>query len=339
MPSDISIRREFNISGGALLLGIIGRLVAEKGHFFCLDAFKKVLDSLPGAILLIVGDGPMRNDIEAKIREMHLEGSVIMAGHRNDVAKILASLDISLLTSFCEGTPVVIMEAMFIGKPIIATTVGGIPEMIVDDESGILVPPGNVKALADAIVVLACDKELAKRLGETACKRAEKRFTLELMIENITKLYNSFIESKLVEPTQAEKMIYASCNICGSNRYQEICDIQISPFLAQSKLVKCSVCSFFYANPRLDKKEEEEYYIKYYHEIEEESSPGYWCERRIGTFKKSLSIINKFIKNGRLIDLGCGKGYFMELAKNQGWEARGVEISDTAVDHARRDLG
>lgn len=196
-PSDISIRQEFNIPEEAPLFGLIGRFVAEKGHLFCLEAFKKVLDSLPGAILLIVGDGPLRNDIESKIKEMCLGRNVIMTGHREDIAKILASLDISLHTSFCEGTPIAIMEAMFAGKAIIATAVGGIPEMIVDGESGILIPSGNSKALANAITALSRDKELARRIGEAAHKRAMERFTLEMMIENITKLYNDFIESKI----------------------------------------------------------------------------------------------------------------------------------------------
>ena len=128
---------------------------------------------------------------------------------------------------------------------------------------------------------------------------------------------------------------FAPCNICGSGEYREICGITISPFSAPSKLVKCKRCGFFYANPRHKKEVEEDYYRRRYHEDQQE---GYWYKGRLDVFKRSLREMSKFVKKGRLIDVGCGRGYFMDLARSDGWEVNGVEISESAACHAGQTL-
>ena len=120
-----------------------------------------------------------------------------MVGHRDDVPQILASLDISLHTSIWEGMPIAIIEAMLMSKAIIATKVGGIPELIEDGVTGILLAPYDREALARSIIKLINDKALAKRMGELARQYARERFTRKTMIENILKLYDSFIALKL----------------------------------------------------------------------------------------------------------------------------------------------
>ncbi|MBL7197571.1 MAG: glycosyltransferase family 4 protein [Candidatus Omnitrophica bacterium] len=199
-------RRELNIPKDAVLIGNITRLAPEKGHIFCLEAFKMVVNRFPRAKLLIVGDGISRQDIETKIKELDLESSVIMTGHRTDVADMLANLDISLHTSIWEGTPIAIIEAMLSGKAIIATKVGGIPELIEDGVTGILITPYDKEELLEAITTLINDKILAKKIGEAARQYAKEKFSLELMIKNITSLYNSFIESK-------NKFVFSEKNI------------------------------------------------------------------------------------------------------------------------------
>lgn len=194
-----SKRKELKIPDDAILIGNINRLVPEKGHFFCLEAFRMVLDRLPRVLLLIVGDGLLRKEIEAKINELDLNDNVIMIGHRDDVASILSGLDISLHTSIWEGTPLAIIEAMLMGKAIIATNVGGVPELIEDGVTGILVAPYDKDALAEAIIKLINNKALAKRIGEAASKRAKEKFTLKLMLEKISNLYMSFVDSKLLK--------------------------------------------------------------------------------------------------------------------------------------------
>lgn len=128
------------------------------------------------------------------------------------------------------------------------------------------------------------------------------------------------------------KIEYASCNICGSSKYEEICDIKIGPMAVPSKLVRCKECSLFYANPRPGVEAGEDFYRSQYHEFQKDEI---LYEVRIDIFKRYLQIINRFFpKRGKLIDVGCSMGYFMDLARTDGWEVKGVEISDYAVQHA-----
>lgn len=131
-------------------------------------------------------------------------------------------------------------------------------------------------------------------------------------------------------------MVYASCDICGSGKYREVIRVEISPLLVPSWLVRCAGCGFFYANPRLNREAEEDYYTGRYHEDQKE---GYWYDGRIDVFRRSLSRMHKFLKNGRMVDVGCGMGYFMDLARKHGWETKGVDISTYAAGHANEKLG
>ncbi len=191
-----SKRRELGISDDAILIGSVARLAPEKGHIFCLEAFRMLADKFPKVILLVVGGGPLRRDVEAKIDGLGLNNNVVMTGHRGDVLEIFASLDISLHTSMWEGLPRTIIEAMFMGKPIIATKVGGIPELIEDGITGILIQPNDKEALVSAVATLINDKSLAKRFGDTARVHAKEKFGLGTMIKNMTDLYSALIKSK-----------------------------------------------------------------------------------------------------------------------------------------------
>ena len=193
----LSKRKEFNIPEDVMLIGNIARLVSQKGHLFCLEGFRIVVNKFPKTKLLIVGDGVLRPAIESKINELNLKDNVIMAGCRYDIPEILASLDISLHTSIWEGAPIAIIEAMLARKAIIATDVGGIPELIENGITGILVPPNDRMALAEAIIKLINDRPRREEMGKKACQYAKEKFTLELMVENTTKLYNSYIELKI----------------------------------------------------------------------------------------------------------------------------------------------
>jgi glycosyltransferase involved in cell wall biosynthesis len=190
-------RRELNISNDTVVLGNVARLVSEKGHIFCLESFKIVSDVLPKAVLIFGGEGPLRNAIENKIKELDLNDRVIMIGHRNDIPEIINCLDVVLLTSAWEGAPMAIIEAMLMGKAIIATNVGGVPELIKDGKTGILVSYGDRGVLSEAIIRLAKDRFLAERLGEAARNFAKERFEINTMIRKITNLYNDLISLKI----------------------------------------------------------------------------------------------------------------------------------------------
>lgn len=190
-------RKELDIPEGALLLANIGRLVPEKGHLFCLNALKQVLGEIHNVMLLIVGEGRLKGDIERKIVELGLQRNVILTGFREDIPEILSIVDISLHTSLWEGTPLTIVEAMSSGRAVIATAVGGIPEMISDGVNGILVRPQDTDELAKWIIRLSKDRELLANLGREAKEYTRIRFNPKHAIEEINNLYDAFLKRKV----------------------------------------------------------------------------------------------------------------------------------------------
>jgi glycosyltransferase involved in cell wall biosynthesis len=188
------IRNEFNIEGRTLLIGAIGRLVWQKGFEHLVQAMPKVLNKLPQTKVLIVGKGPLRNDLEVLTRKLKIEKHIIFANFRKDVKEILSAIDILVIPSLLEGFPMITLEAMAMAKPIIATRIDGIKEQIVDEISGILIPPRDPDAIAEAIVRLTTDKELAQILESEGRRRVENEFTVEKMVSETEKVYQSLYE-------------------------------------------------------------------------------------------------------------------------------------------------
>jgi glycosyltransferase involved in cell wall biosynthesis len=154
----------------------VGRLKAPKDFLTLVRA----CSSLSGGSFeaLIVGEGPDRPEVEAEIRKLELEGTVRLTGERFDVPELLTDSDVFVLSSRSEGLPVAVLEAMAAGIPVVASNVGGVAELVVDGETGILVPPGDVEALGAALRRLVVDPELRRRLGAAGRARAEARFDL-----------------------------------------------------------------------------------------------------------------------------------------------------------------
>ena len=128
---------------------------------------------------MIVGDGPERARLEAEIRRLGLEGAVVLAGDRDDVAAMLARADVFVLSSTSEGLPLSILEAMAAGLPVVASSVGGVPEAVEDGETGLLVPPRDPVRLAAALERLLVDPALRRRLGSNGRERVRQHFGLE----------------------------------------------------------------------------------------------------------------------------------------------------------------
>jgi glycosyltransferase involved in cell wall biosynthesis len=154
----------------------VGRLKAPKDFLTLIRA----LAALPNHAFeaMIVGDGPERDAVEAEIRRLELQGPVRLAGERSDVPELLAESDVFVLSSRSEGLPVSVLEAMAAELPVVATDVGGLAELVVDGETGILVPPGDEAALTEALGRLVEDRDLRRRLGTAGRARAESSFDL-----------------------------------------------------------------------------------------------------------------------------------------------------------------
>jgi glycosyltransferase involved in cell wall biosynthesis len=171
------------------VIGAVARLVPVKGLHHLIDAAPIVLRHCPRARFLLVGEGEMRTALEARARARGLQAHILFAGYREDVASVIAGTDLVVLPSINEGMGRVLVMAMALGKPIVASRVGGVAELLGEGEAGILVPPGDPAALAEAITTLLRDTQRARALGDAGRRRAP-RYSAEAMLEALAKLYH-----------------------------------------------------------------------------------------------------------------------------------------------------
>lgn len=182
-------RQEFGIEEEARVAIIVARLFPEKNHRLLLRAFSEVARRVTGARLLIVGDGVERDSIRSEMERLGLQDSVEMLGVRRDVARLLAASDVFVLSSDREGLPIAVLEAMAAGKPVVATGVGDLPLVVRDGETGRVVPDGDAKAMAEAVIEVLSDEKQSREMGERARCLVAEEFSLKAMIERHAQLY------------------------------------------------------------------------------------------------------------------------------------------------------
>jgi glycosyltransferase involved in cell wall biosynthesis len=185
------IREEFNIPEDSIVIGTVSRLVEFKGHIFLMKAFAELLKSYPGLRLLIIGDGPLKEDLISKSKQLQIDQKTIFTGARNDISGILSAMDIFAQPSMDfggESFPVSILEAMSIGLPIIASNVGDIGKMI-GDTNGVLTIPENVDEIVGGLNSLLNTKDVIKKYGENSRQIFLKNFTISKMIDEMEELY------------------------------------------------------------------------------------------------------------------------------------------------------
>jgi glycosyltransferase involved in cell wall biosynthesis len=185
-----TLREEYGMDADAEIVGVVGRLELEKGHPTLLEAWPLVLAEMPCAYLVIVGEGSRQEALHQIAREQGVERHVIFTGRRDDIPAITAALDVAVLPSYREAQGLTILEAMALGRPVVASNVGGIPEMIEDGVTGLLVPPHDPPALASAIVRLLGDHQLADMLGRAGHDQVHERFCIQLMVNAVQALYD-----------------------------------------------------------------------------------------------------------------------------------------------------
>lgn len=196
-PSTIANKREeVGLSSSRKVIGIVANFYVTKGLRYFIQAAARVREVFPEARFVIVGDGERRRELEVLTAQLSLNSSVLFLGQRNDVPELLPLFDVFVLSSVKEGFPFALLEAMAAARPIVATTVGGIPEVIKDGESGLLVPPRDPEALAQAIVTLLSDGDKAQRMGLAARERVLTHFTLERMLSETEQLYQQLLVKK-----------------------------------------------------------------------------------------------------------------------------------------------
>ena len=173
------------------LVGVLARLQPEKGVATFLKAGAHVAKVVPQACFIVVGDGPLRTELEVLVRRLCMEQNVRFLGFRSDPRALIELLEVLVVPSLTEGAPLVVLEAMAAGVPIVASAVGGIPDQIRHEGEGLLVPPGDPAALGDAVLKLLSNPGLARRMGASVCRKATTVFSHAKMVARTENVYRA----------------------------------------------------------------------------------------------------------------------------------------------------
>jgi glycosyltransferase involved in cell wall biosynthesis len=195
-----TLPEDYGLEPGSQIVGVIARLEPEKGHPTLLEAWPAVLRAVPDAYLLIIGEGSRREALESLVRDLRIAHRVVFTGRRDDVPEVTAALDVAVLPSYREAQGLSILEAMALSRPVVASNVGGIPEMIDDGVTGLLVPPHDAEALSAAIVRLLRDHPFADTIARAGHDLVHERFCVELMVSAIQTIYDE--GARAVRPSE-----------------------------------------------------------------------------------------------------------------------------------------
>ena len=188
-----SLRDQWNIPQDVPLIGAVGRMVWQKGLKYLIQAIPAIQQVNPEARFLLVGEGPLRLDLESLAHRLNVHDSIVFTGFRSDIEQILSTINILVVPSLLEGFPMITLEAMAMAKPIVATQIEGIAEQISDGQEGILIPPRNSGELAGAVLRIIENEELGAKLGVASRKKIERFFSVEKMVAETEKVYNSLL--------------------------------------------------------------------------------------------------------------------------------------------------
>jgi len=175
------------------LVGVVARLQPEKGVANFLKAATRVAPQFPEAHFVVAGDGPLRWELVALAEDLNLSKRVQFLGFRSDASALMRFLDVLVVPSLTEGSPLVTLEAMAAGVPVVASAVGGIPDQIRHEKEGLLVPPGDTGTIGDALLTLLGDSNRARRLGEAGRRRATSQFSHATMVRQIEDVYRDIL--------------------------------------------------------------------------------------------------------------------------------------------------
>lgn len=195
-PDGSAMRRRLGIPEDALLAGVVGRLSPEKGQGVFIRALALARKKEPRLYGLLVGDGQEAESLASEVNSLGLKPYCLFCGHVQGLGPYYQGMDLLVLPSFAEGMPNVALEGMLMGLPVIACRVGGVPEVVVDKETGMLVEPGDENTLAEAMLELAASGELRRRMGEAGRERMRREFTTQVRVERFMELYSRILNGQ-----------------------------------------------------------------------------------------------------------------------------------------------
>ncbi len=197
----LQTKRKIGLKLDTLVIGNVANLNPPKGHKYLLEAMPIVLHEIQNTKLIIIGDGALRSELENQTEKLRISENVIFLGRRNDIPELLSIMDVFVMPSITSGETFCIAaaEAMAMGKPVVASRIGGLPEVVADTKTGFLVPPKNPAALAAAIIKLLKDRKLALDMGQAGKKRVGQEFTLDKMVKRTEQLYENLVKAYSVK--------------------------------------------------------------------------------------------------------------------------------------------
>jgi glycosyltransferase involved in cell wall biosynthesis len=189
LPTRTEARTQLDLPQSSFVIGIVARVTPSKGHQLLIEVFARMRTKIANAMLLIVGDGIGLSEVKAQVGRLGLNSPVRLMGERQDVPTILAAMDVFCLPSETEGMPMTILEAMAAGLPVVASNVGGIPELVEEGRTGFMVGPGAADELEAALVTLANDPERAREMGRLGRDRLWNEFSVKSTLSAYEELY------------------------------------------------------------------------------------------------------------------------------------------------------
>ena len=196
VPGNKEAGRKYGLDIKSPVITNVGILRSVKGHEVTLKAVKTVVGSIPDARFLIVGDGPRKAELEKMVHEMGIAEYITFTGFVRDITEIYSFTDVAVLSSWSEGLPQSLLQAMAAGVPVAATNVGGIPEVVVNDKTGMLVEPGDHEALGKAIVRILKNPDCSRRLAKEAQESVRQHHSMNHMIDETEKLYMDLMQKR-----------------------------------------------------------------------------------------------------------------------------------------------
>ena len=189
---EIDVHKEYWLPHGVPVVVNVGALVGHKGQKYLIEAMPIVLREIPDAHLIIFGEGDLRAPLEKQVKQLSLAKRVLLPGFREDVMSLMKSADLFAMSSVTEGLGSAVLDAMAMGHAVVGTKAGGIPEAVIDEETGLLVAPADARALAAAIVRLLKDGDLRKQFGDAGRTRVAEHFGVDRLVEGTLGAYRKF---------------------------------------------------------------------------------------------------------------------------------------------------
>lgn len=191
------VRKSFGLNSSHTVIGAIGRFTWQKGFKYLIHSIPSIIQNHPRTKFLLVGEGPLKKELEDLAGKLNIKENIIFPGFRNNIDNILSAVDIFVVPSILEGFPMVILEAMAMARPIIASNIPGISEQIINGSTGILVPPKSSEAISKTLTDLIVNQNKAKRIGEKAMAYVNSNFSVEKMVFKTQKIYQELLEGNI----------------------------------------------------------------------------------------------------------------------------------------------